>query len=105
MFWFRNPGTFPSFERKFYIIDYDQVFLHFFSQRKIRKPPSGYVLYAGEIRKKLLQERPDAPFGEISREVGLLVSGCVKPINTVFVLNFSLLLYIEIAYKHVILIS
>ncbi|CAH8508587.1 unnamed protein product [Heterobilharzia americana] len=41
-------------------------------KRKIRKPPSGYVLYAGEIRKKLLQERPDAPFGEISREVGLL---------------------------------
>ncbi|KAH8861044.1 Protein polybromo-1 [Schistosoma japonicum] len=41
-------------------------------KRKIRKPPSGYVLYAGEVRKKLLQERPDAPFGEISREVGLL---------------------------------
>nr|VZI39478.1 unnamed protein product [Spirometra erinaceieuropaei] len=41
-------------------------------KRKLRKPPSGYVIYAGEVRKKLLHERPDAPFGEISREVGLL---------------------------------
>ncbi|TPP39754.1 Protein polybromo-1 [Fasciola gigantica] len=41
-------------------------------RRKLRKPPSGYVLYAGEVRKRLLQERKDAPFGEISREVGLL---------------------------------
>ncbi|KAL5112565.1 Protein polybromo-1 [Taenia crassiceps] len=41
-------------------------------KRKLRKPPSGYVIYAGEIRKKLLQDRPDAPFGEISREVGLM---------------------------------
>ncbi|KAA3671838.1 protein polybromo-1, partial [Paragonimus westermani] len=40
--------------------------------RKLRKPPSGYVLYAGEVRKRLLQERRDAPFGEISREVGLM---------------------------------
>ncbi|OON18820.1 Bromodomain protein, partial [Opisthorchis viverrini] len=39
-------------------------------KRKLRKPPSGYVLYAGEVRKRLLQERRDAPFGEISREVG-----------------------------------
>lgn len=43
-------------------------------KRKLRKPPSGYVIYAGEVRKKLLQDRPDAPFGEISREVGLMVS-------------------------------
>ncbi|CAL8082046.1 unnamed protein product [Calicophoron daubneyi] len=41
-------------------------------KRKLRKPPSGYVIFAGEVRKKLLRERPDAPFGEISREVGLL---------------------------------
>ncbi|KAF7257005.1 hypothetical protein EG68_05957 [Paragonimus skrjabini miyazakii] len=41
-------------------------------KRKLRKPPSGYVLYAGEVRKRLLQERRDAPFGEISREVGLM---------------------------------
>ncbi|KAL5967885.1 Protein polybromo-1 [Taenia solium] len=41
-------------------------------KRKLRKPPSGYVIYAGEVRKKLLQDRPDAPFGEISREVGLM---------------------------------
>ncbi|CAH8519252.1 unnamed protein product [Dicrocoelium dendriticum] len=41
-------------------------------RRKLRKPPSGYVIYAGEVRKRLLQERRDAPFGEISREVGLL---------------------------------
>ncbi|VEL10010.1 unnamed protein product [Protopolystoma xenopodis] len=40
--------------------------------RKLRKPPSGYVIYAGEVRKKLLQDKPDAPFGEISREVGLM---------------------------------
>ncbi|VDL60867.1 unnamed protein product [Hymenolepis diminuta] len=43
-----------------------------FMERKLRKPPSGYVIYAGEVRKKLLQDRPDAPFGEISREVGLM---------------------------------
>ncbi|VDK38567.1 unnamed protein product, partial [Dibothriocephalus latus] len=48
------------------------VFSDIAYRRKLRKPPSGYVIYAGEVRKKLLHERPDAPFGEISREVGLL---------------------------------
>ena len=43
-------------------------------KRKLRKAPSGYVVFAGEVRKDLLRQRPEAAFGEISKEVGLMVS-------------------------------
>lgn len=36
----------------------------------IRRQPSGYIVFAGEIRKQIQQENPECSFGDISRIVG-----------------------------------
>ncbi|XP_025107181.1 protein polybromo-1-like isoform X2 [Pomacea canaliculata] len=36
-----------------------------------RRQPSGYIVFAGEIRKAIQNENPDSSFGDISRIVGL----------------------------------
>ncbi|XP_036370884.1 protein polybromo-1 isoform X2 [Octopus sinensis] len=40
------------------------------SNTNIRRQPSGYIVFAGEIRKQIQQENPDCSFGDISRIVG-----------------------------------
>ncbi|CAE1320778.1 PBRM1 [Acanthosepion pharaonis] len=40
------------------------------SANNIRRQPSGYIVFAGEIRKQIQQENPDCSFGDISRIVG-----------------------------------
>ena len=38
-----------------------------------RKGPSGYIVFAGEIRKEIQAANPDMSFGEISKVVGFKV--------------------------------
>ena len=39
-----------------------------------RRQPSGYIVFAGEIRKSIQNENPESSFGDISRIVGMKVS-------------------------------
>lgn len=34
---------------------------------------SGYILFSAEVRKKVMQENPEAGFGEVSKIVGIEV--------------------------------
>ncbi|XP_046573937.1 protein polybromo-1-like isoform X7 [Haliotis rubra] len=40
------------------------------AKSNVRRQPSGYIVFAGEIRKQIQQENPDCSFGDISRIVG-----------------------------------
>lgn len=44
------------------------------AKSNVRRQPSGYIVFAGEIRKQIQQENPDCSFGDISRIVGTRVS-------------------------------
>ncbi|ESO95914.1 hypothetical protein LOTGIDRAFT_176647 [Lottia gigantea] len=39
-------------------------------RQSVKRQPSGYIVYAGEMRKQITHENPEATFGEISRLVG-----------------------------------
>ena len=39
-----------------------------------RRQPSGYIVFAGEIRKQISLENPNCSFGDISKIVGTKVS-------------------------------
>ena len=57
-----------------------------------RRLPSGYIVFAGEIRKSIQIEHPESSFGDISRIVGMKVF-------IFFMLCLSSLLFVTILLK------
>ncbi|XP_070193759.1 protein polybromo-1-like isoform X2 [Littorina saxatilis] len=49
-----------------------------------RRQPSGYIVFAGEIRKSIQNENPDSSFGDISRIVGMKWRSLTKEDKEVF---------------------
>ncbi|XP_050414822.1 protein polybromo-1 isoform X3 [Patella vulgata] len=50
----------------------------------VRRQPSGYIVYAGEIRKIIQQEHPEANFGDVSRLVGTRWRGLTREEKEVY---------------------
>ncbi|XP_076447907.1 protein polybromo-1-like isoform X4 [Babylonia areolata] len=49
-----------------------------------RRQPSGYIVFAGEIRKQIQNENPESSFGDISRIVGMKWRALTKEEKEVF---------------------
>lgn len=60
------------------------------SQPKLNaRSKSGYILFSAEIRKRIMQENPEAGFGEVSKIVGIEVWPFSSGISLVVCVRFK----------------